>query len=78
MGVVPKVLGLARRMNLHMSLHYITTEQFAFDITWLYNALKQAIGNGRGMDVVIRYKNTQDGIAVYHTMLNKYLYGGDL
>ena len=78
MGVVPKVLGLARRMNLHMSLHYITTEQFDFDITWLYNALKQAIGNGRGMDVVIRYKNTQDGIAVYHTMLNKYLYGGDL
>ena len=30
------------------------------------------------MDIVMRYKSSQDGIAVYHTMLNKYRYGGDL
>ena len=30
------------------------------------------------MDIVMRYKSSQDGIAVYHTMLNKYKYGGDL
>ena len=77
-GVVDRVLGLARRMNLHMSLNYITTEQFIYDITWLYNALKQAIGNGRGSDIILRYSKSQDGIAVYHEMFNKFHYGGDL
>ena len=71
-------MGLARRMNLHMSLNYITTEQFIYDITWLYNALKQAIGNGRGSDIILRYSKSQDRIAVYHEMFNKFHYGGDL
>ena len=77
-GVEDKVLGLARHMNLHMSLAYITTEQFIFDITWLYNALKQALGNGRSSDIILRYAKSQDGIAVYHTMFNRFHYGGDL
>ena len=61
-----------------MSLVCITTEQFIFDITWLYNALKQALGNGRGSDIILRYAKSQDGIAVYHTMFNRFHYGGDL
>ena len=77
-GVVDKVLGLARHMNLHISLSYITTEQFIFVITWLYNALKQALGEGRGSDIILRYAKSQDGIAVYHTMFNRFHYGGDL
>ena len=49
-----------------------------YDLNWLYGALKQAIGSGRGSDIVLRYESSQDGIAVYHTLFNKYCYGGDL
>ena len=77
-GVVSQVLGLARRMNISHSLNYITEEQFMYDINWLFGALKQAIGNGRGSDIVLRYESSQDGIAVYHTLFNKFCYGGDL
>ena len=62
-------------MNIHMSLNYITSEKFVYDITWLFSALKQAIGDGRGSEVILRYETSQDGIAVYHTMFNKYYYG---
>ena len=77
-GVVDKVLGLARRMNLHMSLAYITTEQFIFDITWLYNTLKQALENGRGLGITLKYAKLQDGIEVYHKISNRFHYGGHL
>ena len=77
-GEIDEVLGLARRMNIHMSLNYITSEQFIYDITWLFSALKQAIGDGRGSEVILRYETSQDGIAAYHTMFNKYYYGGDM
>jgi len=75
-GQIDEVLGLARRMNIHMSLNYITSEQFIYDITWLFSALKQAIGDGRGSEVILRYETSQDGIAAYHTMFNKYYIGG--
>ena len=77
-GDVYQVLGLARRMKLHESLKYITEEQFTYDITWLYNALKQAIGNGKGLDIILRYKDSFDGIAAYHVMINRFHYGGDM
>ena len=63
-------------MKLHESLKYITEEQFTYDITWLYNALKQAIGNGKGLDIILRYKDSFDGIAAYHVMINRFHYGG--
>ena len=63
-------------MNISHSLNYITEEQFMYDINWLFGALKQAIGNGRGSDIVLRYESSQDGIAVYHTLFNKFCYGG--
>ena len=53
LGDVYQVLGLARRMKLHESLKYITEEQFTYDITWLYNELKQVIGNGKGLDIIL-------------------------
>ena len=72
------VLGSARKMNLHSSLNYITTEQLKIDVTWLFNALSQALGTGRGGDIIITYMRTQDGIAAYHQMMTRYLYGGDV
>ena len=61
-----------------MSLNYMTLGQFVYDITWLFSALKQAMGNGRGAKVIMEYETAQDDIAVYHAMFNKFNYGGDL
>lgn len=65
-------------MNLHSSLNYITTEQLRIDVTWLFNALIQALGTGRGGGIIITHMQTQDGFAVYHQMMTRYRYGGDV
>ena len=65
-------------MKFHSSLNYVTEEQFIHDITWLFNALKQALGDGKGADIILLYAESFDGIAVYHTMINRYRYGGDM
>ena len=72
------VLGAARNMKLHSSLTYITIEQIKTDITWLFNALSQALGTGRGADIIISHRATQDGIAAYHMMVVRYCFGGDI
>ena len=40
--------------------------------------MKQAIGNGRGTDIILRYSKSQDVIVVFHEMFKKIHYGGDL
>ena len=77
-GVIYQVLGLVRRMNLSYSLNYISEEQFVYDLNWLFGALKQAIGTGRGSEIVLKYEASQDGIAVYHALFDKFYYVGDL
>ena len=45
---------------------------------WLCNALKQAIGNGKGLDVVLQCKDSFDGIAACHVVTNRFHHGGDM
>ena len=59
-----------------MSLNYMTLGQFVYDITWLFSALKQIIGDRRESEVILRYATSQDSIAVYNKMFNKYYYWG--
>ena len=69
-------LGLANQMNVHISVKYVTLEQLYDDISYLYFALKQAL-KSRGSDLVIKEQETNDGIVVYHTLIERYRYGGD-
>ena len=44
----------------------------------MFNALSQALGTGRGADIIISHRATQDGIAAYHMMVVRYCFGGDI
>ena len=69
-------LGLANQMNVHISVKYVTLEQLHDDISYLYFTLKQAL-KSRGSDLVIKEQETNDGIVVYHNLIERYRYGGD-
>ena len=70
-------MGLANYKKVHPSLHFITYEQFLNDIGYLYNALKQAL-KSKGSDLIIQEEQTSDGIVVFHNLIQKYRYGGDM
>ena len=69
-------LGLASKMNVHISVIYVTLEQLYDDISFLTFALKQTL-KSRGGDLVIKEQETNDGIVVYHNLIGRYRYGGD-
>ena len=71
------MLGLANYMNILTSLNFISFEQFNNDNGYLYNALQQAL-KSNGSDLVIQQDESQDGIVVYHNLVQKYRYGGDM
>ena len=52
-------------------------EQFYNEIGFLYYALKQALVS-RGVDLIIQQESNTDGIVVYHNLIQKYRYGGDM
>ena len=64
-------------MNIHSSLKFVTLEQLSNDINYLYFELKQAL-KSRGSDLIIQQNETNDGIVVYHNLIQKYRYGGDI
>ena len=64
-------------MNIHSSLKFITQEQLSNGINFLYFALKQAL-KSRGSDLIVQQEETNDGIVVYHNLIQKYRYGGDM
>ena len=70
-------LDLANYRRIHSSLHFITYEQFLNDIGYLYNALKQAL-KSKGSDLIVQEEHTCDGIVVFHNLIQKYRYGGDM
>ena len=49
-----------------------------YDSTWLFNALRQVLVDGRESEVILMYETSKDSITVYHTMFNKFYYGGDM
>ena len=55
-------LGLASKMNIHISVKYVTLEQLYDDINFLYFALKQTL-KSRGSDLVIKEQETNNGIS---------------
>ena len=62
------VLGLAKIAKVHVSVNYITEEQFVIDINYLFSALKQSLVN-KGSDLVEKEdEKTNDGIVILHNL----------
>ena len=51
------VLGMANMMNEHITIKYISIEQFQNEINYLYYALKQAL-KSKGTDLVSTAEDT--------------------
>ena len=71
------VLGLANKMNIHACLKFISLEQFYNNNIFLFYALKQSLVS-RGSDLIIQQESNTDGIVVYHNLIQKYQYSGDM
>ena len=72
------VLGLGRSVNVHVSIYYISAEEFVVDLNYLFSALKQALVN-RGSDLIEREDGTtNDGVVILHNLYERYKYDGDV
>ena len=72
------VLGLGRATNVHVSIHYISEEQFVIDLNYLFSALKESLVN-RGSDLIERENGTtNDGIVILYNLYERYKYDGDV
>ena len=71
------VLGMEKYTQVHVSINYITEEQFVIELNYLFSALKQSLVN-KGRDLVEREDGkTNDGIVILHNLYERYKYDGD-
>ena len=56
----------------------ITYEQFLSDKEYLYGVLQSVCLYGVGSHHLQQYKDTQDGLATYISLMNEYAHGGDV
>ena len=72
------VLELVRAANIHVSIYYISEEQFVIDLKYLFSALKQSLVN-RDSDLIEREDGTtNDGIIILHNLYEWYKYDEDV
>lgn len=70
------ILGIFKKENELISffeLHSWRSIHVWFN--WLFGDLKQVIGNGRELDIVLTHDSSHDGITVYHNLFSKFYYG---